>query len=124
MNNHVDEDEYPVDEKTKYARERTRLAHERTFLAWIRTGIACVASGVVVVRFMFFQNQTHVFIANFTGIFLIFCGILIFLLALLDYRKSLTELGVSGGGYLGSIWAITSIVAILTFISILLCFIV
>ena len=116
-------DQNPPDPRTEYAKERTRLAHERTFLAWLRTGLACVAGGIAVVKLLFFHDVTHREIAKFCGLFLVFCGISIFILTLLDYRKSYKQMKAKSG-YLGSINLITAIIVIMIIISIMLCFIV
>jgi putative membrane protein len=109
------------DKNTEYARENTRLSHERTFLAWLRTGLACVAGGVVVMRLLFFENVVHQKVAEWSGVLLVAAGILIFLLTLIDYKKSSHQLR-SKSGYLGSMVAVSTIVAILIIISVLLCF--
>jgi inner membrane protein YidH len=119
----MENDQVPRDERTEYAKERTRLSHERTFLAWLRTGLACVAGGIAVVKLLLFRNETHQQIAKFAGLFLVICGIMIFLLTLLDYRRSHKQLKADTG-YLGSMGSVTSLVIILIIISLMLCYIV
>lgn len=75
-------------ERTKLARERTILAAERTISSWMRTGLASVGGGFAVIRFLVFQNESHRLMANIAGEALILCGIMIFLCAFLDYKKS------------------------------------
>lgn len=81
------------------------LANERTFLAWIRTSIGIMAFGFVVEKFGLFVKQlsyvfalnpqhpnphllTHPWISSpVLGIALIGFGLLIVLLAFINYRK-------------------------------------
>lgn len=87
--------------RTDLARERNSLANERTFLAWLRTGIGGIGGGVAIIRLLDFQNATHRLIADWTGYVLIFWGIVIIILALLDYRNRRNHLNFKTG-YAGS----------------------
>lgn len=83
--------------RTDLAKERNSLANERTFLAWLRTGLGGMGGGVAIIRLLTFSDPTHKIIANYVGYFFIFWGILIFLLALLDYKKRKDSLGLKAG---------------------------
>ncbi len=75
-------------ERNLLAGERTRLSAERTLSAWMRTGLASVGGGFAIIRLLEFQNVTHRVMANAVGEVLIIWGIIIFILALIDYRES------------------------------------
>lgn len=77
---------------------REHLANERTFLAWTRTGIAIMAFGFVVVKFNLFVKQAAYLLqraapgpnkgyASVLGITLVIAGILITILAFVNYRR-------------------------------------
>lgn len=95
-----------AEERTALAVKRTRLsasrarllvklANERTFSAWLRTGLALVVSGLAVSRF--FIQPAFPWLGKVTGVFLIFLGGAVYVIALSSYRKVLRGL------YLGKI---------------------
>lgn len=79
-------------EQLVLAVERTRLAAERTLLSWIRTGLAGLGGGVAVVRLITYQTDIHRWIAYGVGQSLILWSALIFIYALISYRKSCQKL--------------------------------
>ena len=88
-------------QRTDLAKERNSLANERTFLAWLRTGLGGMGGGVAIIRLLNFHNPAHRVIADWIGYFLIFWGIAIFLLALIDYKSRRDKLNLKTG-YAGS----------------------
>lgn len=86
----------------KNADPKDYLANERTFLAWIRTSIGIMVFGFVVEKFALFINQINILLqrhvptatassfqgySSIFGIFLVALGVLISLLAFINYKK-------------------------------------
>ncbi len=67
----------------------TILANERTFSAWVRTGIAAELGGLAVSRFLILGLIHYRWVARAIGVILILVGIVIYIIALLSYRKAL-----------------------------------
>ncbi|MCY9659626.1 DUF202 domain-containing protein [Paenibacillus chondroitinus] len=64
------------------------LANERTFLAWVRTGIAAVGIGFLASGIVFRATQYSYYIhkiASIVGISSVTLGVLVIVLATLDY---------------------------------------
>ena len=79
-----------------YEKSREHLANERTFLAWIRTSIALMGFGFVIVKFNLFIKQIALLLdsggaskidSSFVGVIMIAIGILMALLAFLQFKK-------------------------------------
>lgn len=79
-------------ERNILASERTRLAAERTVSAWIRTALASAGGGFAIIRLIAFETPNHRLLANWIGQILIILGVVIFVLALLDYFDSCKKL--------------------------------
>lgn len=86
-----------MEERDLLAKERNILACERTLLAWMRTSLACMGGGFAIVRLIDFHTYTHLLIATFTGVFLIFLSIAILLFAYLNYKKNVKRLEINLG---------------------------
>lgn len=108
-------------ERTRLAVERNRLANERTFLSWLRTGLAIIGGGFALTRLISFAHATHQDIAYIAGVILIFLGIIMCVLATLDYQKNSRQIEVKG--WAGSRWATIIIVFILVSTALALVFI-
>lgn len=72
---------------------RTQLALESTMLAWIRTAVSLIGFGFAIVqffdRFHELPAATTVFVPNASwlmGLGLIFCGVLVLVVSLWEYR--------------------------------------
>jgi putative membrane protein len=72
---------------------RTQLALEGTMMAWIRTAVSLIGFGFAIVQFFdrFHESPTitSVFLPNASwlmGLGLIFCGVLVLVVALWEYR--------------------------------------
>jgi putative membrane protein len=72
---------------------RTQLALEGTMMAWIRTAVSLIGFGFAIVQFFDRFHElpavTTVFLPNASwlmGLALIFCGVLVLVIALWEYR--------------------------------------
>jgi putative membrane protein len=84
-------------EKNSFEKSREHLANERTFLAWIRTSIALMGFGFVIVKFALFLKEISFLLetkdvasqgySSIVGIIMVAVGVLIALLAFLQYKK-------------------------------------
>jgi len=84
-------------EQNTIERVREHLANERTFLAWIRTSIALMGFGFVIVKFSLFLKQISLMMETKTiptkgysaiiGIVMVVIGLLIALLAFLQFKR-------------------------------------
>lgn len=75
-------------ERNLLASERTRFAAERTISSWIRTGLAMVGAGFAIIRFIYFQADTHKLMAKVLGEVMITWGIVVLILSWIDYMKT------------------------------------
>ena len=90
---HSDRFAVKVTADSHFAWLRTQLALETTMLAWIRTAVSMIGFGFAIVQFF---DQLHarpqgttVYVPNaswFLGLALIFCGVLVLVVALWEYR--------------------------------------
>lgn len=79
------------------------LANERTFLAWVRTGIATIGLGFLAAGIVFRATQYSYYIhkiAAIVGISSVFLGILVIVLATLDYFSK--RRGINNGRFRSS----------------------
>lgn len=97
----TDEDQ----KSNEISQARDHMANERTFLAWTRTSIGIMAFGFVVERFSLFIKQISLLLgkshsqvfpstsnslqgySSIFGVFLVATGVLICLLAFIQYKK-------------------------------------
>lgn len=84
--------DHPNDERNILAQERTQLAAERTFLSWIRTGLTSIGIGIALARFIIFQQSEHQRLGHIIGQLLILWGVAIFVIALVSYRRTASQL--------------------------------
>lgn len=100
---------------------RVRFAAERTLLAWIRTGLALMGFGFVVARFGLFLRQIGATVPDPTppggwslkfGVALVLSGILINVLAGVEYRTVLRHID-RGEPYQPPRWSIGMFVVVL-----------
>lgn len=104
------------------AMERTQLAAERTFLAWIRTGLTGVAGGLAVARLISFHTIEHKRIAQWVGELLILWGIMVFVFALISYRRNYNRFAHLED-YQHSLWQMTLVMLTVTILAGILLFI-
>lgn len=80
---------------------RVYFAAERTLLAWIRTGLALMGLGFAIARFGLFIREIHITGigsptsfsgSTFTGISLIALGVLVNLIGMVDYSRTIRAL--------------------------------
>ncbi|UJF35682.1 YidH family protein [Paenibacillus hexagrammi] len=79
------------------------LANERTFLAWVRTGIATVGLGFLASGIIFQSDQYAYYIhkiASIVGICSVSLGVIVIILATLDYFSK--RKGINNGSFRSS----------------------
>lgn len=74
-------------ERSELAVQRTILANARTFSAWIRTGLSSVLAGLSIVNFIVGAEAFHGFVL-LIGLLFVFIGIIIYIMAFVNYKKS------------------------------------
>mgnify|MGYP001340295050 FL=1 len=93
-----------VSADSHFAWIRTRLAVENTMLAYLRTSVSLIGFGFAIVQFL--HNAQAIPNAGaprfpeaplYLGLALIFCGIVVAIIALLDFRRTVKYLW--SGGY-------------------------
>ncbi|MBP1966199.1 YidH family protein [Paenibacillus aceris] len=92
------------------------LANERTFLAWVRTGIATVGIGFLASGIVFRATQYSYYIhniASIVGISSVILGVLVTVLATLDYFSK--RKGINSGSFRSS-----KIIVMFIFLSLIL----
>lgn len=104
-------------ERTDLALTRTIIASERTLMAWIRTSISMIGFGFTIYKFFDYLRQSESFTgtvrphaARNLGLTLILLGTLALVVAALQHRIFLNQMGVKEGKHL---WSLSFIVAIL-----------
>lgn len=107
-----------MEEQDKYESKfiQQHLANERTFLAWVRTGIATIGLGFLASGIVFRATQYSYYIhkiASIVGICSVFLGILVVVLATLDYFSK--RKGINNGSFHSS-----KIIVIFIFLSLIL----
>lgn len=108
-------------DSNSFDKSREHLANERTFLAWVRTGIAFIGLGFVVEKFSLFLKQLSFILgvkktiptghASVAGIVMVAIGIVITVLAFIQYIRYKSELN-KGTFYASSllVYLVTSVV--------------
>jgi putative membrane protein len=100
-------------QRNTFENSREQLANERTFLAWIRTSIALMGFGFVIVKFALFLKQISLLLVSaddnsskgysaIVGVIMITIGIIIAILAFLQYKKN--EKQLNKNVYVSSSW--------------------
>ena len=106
-------------ERTSLTHERNRLANVRTYLAWIRTGLACVGGGIAIIKWLTFTHIEHQKIALVTGGVLVFVGISIFMMSLVEFWRGHFELPATHQ-YYSNVTYVTALSVILSVASLVL----
>lgn len=78
-------------QRTELAIQRNVMAIERTFSAWIRTGVSSVLAGLAIVKFIGERDAVHFYVI-LIGVIFVSAGILIYMLAYLNFKKSLDQM--------------------------------
>jgi putative membrane protein len=103
-----------AEQRTDLATQRTIIAAERTLMAWIRTSISLIGFGFTIYQFFRYlrqaENLAHPHAARNLGLTLISLGVLALLVAALQHRIFLNQMGVIEGKHL---WSLAFMVAIL-----------
>lgn len=104
-------------QRTELALQRTVIAAERTLMAWIRTSISLIGFGFTIYRFFQYLAESENLLlqsrpnaARNLGLALITLGTLALIVAAIQHRAFLNEMGVKKGKHL---WSLSFIVAIL-----------
>lgn len=105
-----------AEQRTELAVHRTVIAAERTLMAWIRTSISLVGFGFTIYKFFQYLRESEEFVgagrpyaARNLGLTLIALGVLALLVAALQHRIFLNQMGIKEGRHL---WSLSFIVAI------------
>jgi putative membrane protein len=91
-------EEEVLDRATMLAIDRTRVAYERTMLAWIRTAASLITFGFAVSKFFEIERPDlqpgwHLFGPRSFGLILVCVGLGSLVLAVLEQRQGLRDLG-------------------------------
>jgi len=128
MRNARADDGPKLDDSTALAVDRTRLAIERTMLAWVRTATALITFGFGVAKFsdVFRPNaerSNHVLGAPQIGFVMVCIGVGSLVLAFVEHRRSIRELGAryatrrhSSAVILAGLVALLGVMALITMI--------
>lgn len=81
--------------RTELAIQRNVMAIERTYSAWLRTGVSAVLAGLAIVKFIGERESVHFYVV-LIGMIFVGSGILIYLLAYLNFRNNLKQLNYKG----------------------------
>ncbi|MEN6519850.1 MAG: DUF202 domain-containing protein [Armatimonadota bacterium] len=104
-----------AEERTNLARQRTIIATERTLMAWVRTSISLIGFGFTLAKFFQYLGRIEVFgrvraqAPRNLGLTLVALGTLSLIVAAIQHRIYLNQMGVKEGRYL---WSLSFIVAI------------
>lgn len=93
----------PLDDSTRLAFARTRAAFERTMMAWIRTGTSLITFGFSIYKFFQIETPERALHNRLIGprefaFMLVSIGLFSLVLATLEYRHNLHELGAEYAG--------------------------
>jgi putative membrane protein len=88
-----------IDVSTQLAFARTRAAYERTMMSWIRTATSLITFGFSIYKFFqlerneIAERRYHLIGPRQFSLMLVSIGIVSLLLATLEYRQNIRELG-------------------------------
>ena len=87
-----------LDTSTRLAFERTRVAYERTMMAWIRTATSLITFGFAVYKFFQLEvpsgrAENRLIGPREFALVLVSIGLLSLLLATIEHRQNIRELG-------------------------------
>ncbi|RJP25782.1 MAG: DUF202 domain-containing protein [Candidatus Abyssobacteria bacterium SURF_5] len=106
--NILNENQYEqADERTDLARKRNALANERTFSAWVRTALAAVAAGVGIAKLI--PTVRAEWLTVVIGALFILGGIILFLLSIVRYHATESELQLRDSRQI-SLWTLGLII--------------
>ena len=116
-----------LDHSTRLAVTRTRVAYERTMLSWVRTATSLITFGFGVYKFFQIERkpgaQGSIIGPEGFGLILVGIGLLSLLLATLEFRRNIRQLGTQYSGSLRSptvaLAGLISILGILAFVMML-----
>jgi putative membrane protein len=84
--------------------ERTRMAADRTLMAWIRTSVSMISFGFTIFKFFQYLLESNLAAGNLQhnaprnfGISLVLLGMLLLMLAILEYFMFLRKLSRESG---------------------------
>lgn len=92
-------DKPKLDDSTALAVDRTRLAIERTMLAWVRTAASLISFGFAVAKFSNIlrpgspESVARSFSAPQLGFVLVCIGVGSLVLAVIEHRRNIRDLG-------------------------------
>jgi putative membrane protein len=92
-----------LDDSTKLAFDRTRAAYERTMMSWIRTATSLITFGFSIYKFFQIEapgseQQNRLVGPREFAFMLVSIGLVSLLLATIEYRQSIRELGAQYAG--------------------------
>ena len=106
-----------AEQRTDLALQRTIIAAERTLMAWIRTSISMIGFGFTIYKFFQYLRESENIIgtvrphaARNLGLTLITLGTLALIVAAIQHRIFLNQMGIKEGKHL---WSLSFIVAIM-----------
>lgn len=115
--NEPDKSTQLAEQRTELALQRTIIAAERTLMAWIRTSISMIGFGFTIYRFFQYLAEAESVLlqarpnaARNLGLALISLGTLALIVAAIQHRTFLNQMGIKEGKHL---WSLSFIVAIL-----------
>ncbi len=82
--------------RDELALERTIMAADRTYSAWVRSGLAGVGGGLAVARLLEINNHGNQVLAVVIAALLVIWGAIIFIYAIIDYRRTCVKLKQEG----------------------------
>jgi putative membrane protein len=96
-----------LDVSTRLAFDRTRAAYERTMMAWIRTSTSLITFGFSIYKFFQIEappgRPNRVIGPHGFSLILVSIGLFSLILATLEYRQNIRELGTEFAGKLRSL---------------------
>ena len=92
-----------LDKATELAFDRTRAAYERTMMSWIRTATSLITFGFSIYKFFQIEapgheQRNHLIGPRQFAFMLVSIGLISLVLATLEHRKNLRELGAQSAG--------------------------
>lgn len=115
--NEQDKSTQLAEQRTELALQRTIIAAERTLMAWIRTSISMIGFGFTIYKFFQYLAESENIIlqarphaARNLGLALITLGTLALVVAAIQHRVFLNQMGIEEGKRL---WSLSFIVAIM-----------
>jgi putative membrane protein len=114
-----------LDRSTELAFARTRAAHERTMMSWIRTATSLITFGFSIYKFFQLEGlersrQDRLIGPREFALMLVSVGLISLLLATIEHRQNIRELGAEFGGRRRSLTvALASLISVLGIIALI-----